>query len=206
MKTKKIILFLLIISLFLNCKKGTEDKGFDYSKAFDYEVEESNISFLLPNGYSKKTFSEYKTIISESELSQDIKDSQYKIIDNIEQKFPHIDLFIEMSSPQNLMWILRKTPRVELNQEAVSFIGQTFRQVNRDNNLEIHNEDFISNKLFFKKLYKYVQVRTKQNTVNGERYMTYYFISTKKNSFGISFANIEDLDFQNYVNRIKVLK
>lgn len=36
--------------------------------------------------------------------------------------------------------------------------------------------------------------------------MTFYFISTKTNSFGISFANIEDLKFQSYVNRIKVLK
>lgn len=201
---KNLVYFLLIITISYSCKNKLTDNEFDYSNTFDYNVEESDVSFILPKGYSKKTFSEYKTLILESELAQEIKDSQFKIIENIKSKFPNIDLFIEMSSLQNLIWILRKTPRVELNQDAVTYIGQTFRQVKREDNLAVYKEKIISSKLYFKKKYKYVQIRTKQNTINGERYLTHYFISTKKNSFGISFANIEYLNFQDYVNRIKL--
>ena len=101
-----------------------------------------------------------------------------------------------MNSLQNLIWILRKTPRVELNQDAVNYIGQTFRKVKTEGNLVVYKEKFISNKLYFKKKYKYVQVRTKQNTVNGERYLNHYFISTKKIHLEFHLRILKTLTFK----------
>ena len=205
MKRKLFLLFILISTF--SCKEKNSDKdSFDYGNTFEHKINESNISFLIPKGYSQKTITEYRNLIQELDYSYQIKEYQDYILSNFEKRFPNSDIFVEMKSLQNLIWIFRKGPHVELNQDALKFVAEFYKLNKKDNTLIVHKEEIVSNKLFTTKRYKYIQLKTKQIYIQGERYFSHYIISTKKNSFGISYVNINGSDFQDYVNRIKLLE
>ena len=69
----------------------------------------------------------------------------------------------------------------------------------------VQKEELLGQKLVSRRWYKYVQWNVKQEYVHGVRYFTHYLISTNSITFGVSFMNKENDDFNEYINRIEKL-
>ena len=204
---REIIIGIVIILILGNCSGQTaiEKDSFDYDQTFEYEIPESKVAFVLPKSYSKKTISEYKEMMNNSHLSNEIKDNQMNVLNNIKNKFPNFDLLIDTITLEDLIWIIRTGPHVELNKESAQLAVQIYTQNNPKNDLIVQKEKLIEKKLISMNWYKYIKLKVKQDYFQGERYLTHYLISTNKKTFGISFMSNSGKDFQEYVNKIKSL-
>lgn len=197
----------VLIAIAFGCNTPAEKKEdtFNYDLTYEFEVPESGIAFILPKEYIKTSVEEYKELIKSADLSDDIKENQEGVLSRINSSFPNFDILVDTLTYENLIWIIRKGPHIELTPETSKLAVQVLTQNNFSSNEIIQNEEVLGQKLVSKKWYKYVQLNIKQTSIQGERYFTHYLISTKNHTFGISFMNKENNDFKEYINRLKTI-
>jgi hypothetical protein len=203
------IIFAFLIILFLencNSQSNAEKDSFNYDKTFNYEIPESKIIFVLPDKYSKKTVEEYKELMNNSHLSDEIISNQINLLNSVKNNFPNFDLLIDTISFEGLIWIIRTGPQIELNKESAKLFVQSYSQNKQNNNLTHQIEEIVEKKLISKEFYKYIKLKIKQEYFEGERYFTHYLISTNENTLGISIVDKNGNDYQEFINRIKLLK
>lgn len=200
-------LLMIVIGL-LSCNeapKKTVVDDFDYGMTYTFDIPESGVSLVLPNEYVKTTIEEYKSLLESSELAPEIIENQFMALSNINFSFPNFDLLVDTSTYENLIWIIRKGPHIELNTETSKLAVELFTQRTPRDNKIVQKEELLGQKLVSRRWYKYVQWNVKQEYVHGVRYFTHYLISTNSITFGISFMNKENDDFKEYINRIQKL-
>jgi len=205
---KELAFGFLIILSFGNCNSSSNaiQEPFDYRQTYEYEVPESEIAFILPKEYLKITVSEYYEIINNSDLSDELKEYRNNAIYKLAKYYPNSDLLIDTTTLVNSISILRTGPHINLNKELAKLAVQNFIKNRPTHSEYILEESLLEDQYVSKKRYKYLKIKIKQTKTTGYIYMTHYMISTNTSSLGISFFNTEDIDFQEYINRLRVLE
>ena len=197
------ILFALVVIL-MSC--GGQSNTFDYSKTKQYAVPESNIAFVIPKEYSKTTIDDYKDLMYSSDFSDEIITIQINTLNNIVSKFHKFDLLVDTVSLENLIWIIRSGPHIELDRQMLNMAVELYTQNNSFDSLIINKEKLIDKQLIYKDGFNYIKLKMEQEYFRGIRLVSHYLISTDDKTFGISFISTENKDYQEYVNRTILLK
>lgn len=199
----RLILFALVVIL-MNC--GSQSNTFDYSKTKQYAVPESNIAFVIPKEYSKITIDDYKDLMYSSDFSDEVISSQINTLSNIENKFHKFDLLVDTTTLENLIWIIRSGPYIELDRQMLNMAVEMYSQTNSFDSLIINKEELIEKQLIYMDGFNYIKLKMEQDYIKGTRLVSHYLISTDDKTLGISFLSTENKDYQEYVNRTISLK
>ena len=109
-------------------------------------------------------------------------------------------------SLENLIWIIRSGPHIELDRQMLNMAVELYTQNNSFDSLIINKEKLIDKQLIYKDGFNYIKLKMEQEYFRGNRLVSHYLISTDDKTFGISFISTENKDYQEYVNRTILLK
>lgn len=193
--------------MLIGCKNNSQEREdqFDYSKITMHTVPESKISFILPKEYSKKSSIEYKEMILNSNINEESKINMIIELSKLENQFSNMEIFVDTITLINLVF-LTKGPYIKLNKKNAELAVQAYTQIYSNPNLQGNDEKILETKLISRSQYKYVKVKVRTENYEGKKgILSHYLISTKNKTFGLSVLNTNGDDFQELVNRIRIV-
>ena len=204
---KRILKISVLIILLIGCKNYSQEREdqFDNSKISMHTVPESKISFILPKEYSKKSSIEYKEMILNSNINEESKINMIIELSKLENQFSNMEIFVDTITLINLVF-LTKGPYIKLNKKNAELAVQAYTQIYSNPNLQGNDEKILETKLISRSQYKYVKVKVRTENHEGKKgILSHYLISTKNKTFGLSVLNTNGDDFQELINRIRIV-
>lgn len=193
--------------MLIGCKNYSQEREdqFDNSKISMHTVPESKISFILPKEYSKKSSIEYKEMILNSNINEESKINMIIELSKLENQFSNMEIFVDTITLINLVF-LTKGPYIKLNKKNAELAVQAYTQIYSNPNLQGNDEKILETKLISRSQYKYVKVKVRTENHEGKKgILSHYLISTKNKTFGLSVLNTNGDDFQELINRIRIV-
>lgn len=170
-------------------------------------LKEVGTQIPIPTTYEQYSLEEFAYWVLESTEDSTLYEMQLKKMEDLYQMNGNKVFWVDTLNHNNFIAVFYGNELGRINwsaQNAKLMLAILKKNVRVSDTTFIQQVDYLQETRGRGSKYDYLKIKTKQQTLLGERYLTMYAISTHKHTFMVSVANTAAEDYQQLINNLRV--
>lgn len=187
--------------MFSNCSKNKVNEIGTINGKF-VQLDKSSINVLIPFSFKKISPKELKEKIANAKLEDQVKVNQFNNILKVIDKKTEFIVYLDTVNLSSYILIKNSNLTIELDKGMEKESAKMFSSfdTSKSNKSKIIEQKYVSRQKF-----DYIKLKNMEVENDRNSYFSHYLVASKYYTTLISVFSIgEDIDYQNYIDRIRL--
>lgn len=197
------IYILLVVAFFicLNCSKNSKEE-IKVINGKTFQLDKSPVHVFIPYSFKKTSQQEIKKNLANAKFENQLKVNQFNNILKVIDSKSEFNIFMDSINIGNYIFIKNSDITLELNRGMLNDVANSFltQNENEQNKSQLIEKEYVS-----KEKFRYVKLKTRRESNEAIEFFTHYLIASKYYTTLITTYSPEDIEYQNYIDRIKII-